>query len=132
MEALRKGETVQFTTTALDTQTDDGQFTSLAIPVKLRNQVLGVLNIRFKGKTIHPDIVTLIENATNRLALALENARLLQEIQGRAGREHVVGDITSKVRASTNVDDILKTAIKEIGEALGVSEVLIQLQNDDN
>ncbi len=102
----------------------------LAVPIKLRNQVLGVVDIRFQSANVSPELISLIEAAVNRLAVSLENARLLEEIQYRAERERLVSEISTKVRAAADVDTVLRTAIQEIGRSLGVSEVMIQLRKD--
>ncbi len=104
--------------------------TVLAVPIKVRNQVLGVVDIHFEAATISPDLISLIENTVNRLAVSLENARLLEEIQIRAERERMVSEISSKVRAASDVDSVLRTAIQEIGRSLGVSEVAVQLRKE--
>ena len=101
----------------------------LAVPIKLRDQTLGTLNLRFNSPDVSPDIIGLVQSTTDRLALALENARLLEEIQSRAEQEHLVSDISSKVRSSISVDDILRTTVSELGKSLGISEVQIQLTN---
>jgi GAF domain-containing protein len=102
-----------------------------AVPIKIREQVLGVINIRFSGKSVPVNLISLIETATNRLAIALENARLLEEIQERAEREHIVGEISSKVRSAQSIETILQTAVSELGKTLGVNEVSIQLKTTD-
>ncbi len=103
--------------------------TVLAVPIKLRNQVLGVVDIQFESGSVSPDLIALIKSTVDRLAVSLENARLLEEIQERAERERLVSEITSKVRASSEVDNILRIAAQELGRSLGVSEVLVQLRN---
>jgi len=111
-------------------ETDPTKETSiLAVPIKLRDQTLGTLNIRFDSPDVAPDIIGLVQSTTDRLALALENARLLEELQARAEQEHLVSDISSKVRSSISVDDILRTTVAELGKSLGISEVQIQLTN---
>lgn len=113
-------------------QSEDGaQQTVLALPIKLRGETLGVLNIHFSGTVIPQDLVQLMESTSNRLGLALENARLLEDIQVRAEREHLVSDISARVRSSTAVEDILSTAAAELGRSFGVSEVLVQLRPDE-
>lgn len=104
--------------------------TVLAIPIKLRNQVLGVVDIHFESASISPDLISLIEGTVSRLAVSLENARLMEEIQIRAERERMVGEISSKVRAASDVDSVLRIAIQEIGRSLGVSEVMVQLRKE--
>jgi GAF domain-containing protein len=101
----------------------------LAVPIKLRDQTLGTLNIRFNSPDVSADIIGLVQSTTDRLALALENARLLEELQERAEQEHLVSDISSKVRSSISIDDILRTTVTELGKSLGISEVQIQLTN---
>ncbi|MBA4375461.1 MAG: hypothetical protein C0401_04710 [Anaerolinea sp.] len=124
-EVLQNGRSVLQELTQDGTQSPE---TVLSVPVKLRDQVLGVINIRYQGNKVPSSMISLIETATGRLAVALENARLLEEIQDRAEREHTVGEISSKVRAAQDIDSILKTAVSELGKTLGIDEVSIQLK----
>ncbi len=102
----------------------------LAVPIKMRNQVLGVVELQFESTTISPGMVELIQGSVDRLAVSLENARLMEEIQIRAERERMVGDISAKVRAASDVDSVLRIAVQEIGKTLGVSDVMLQLRKD--
>jgi len=100
----------------------------LIVPIRLRDQVLGVINLNYSGKKVPTRLVNLVNTATDRLAVALENARLLETIQERADREHTVAEISSKVRSAQSVESILQTAVMELSKTLGVSEVSIQLK----
>jgi GAF domain-containing protein len=104
----------------------------MAVPIILRDQILGVLNIKYRGTDIPNDLAALVGNASDRLALALENARLLEQIQERADREHLIGDISSKLRSATDVDSILRTTVAELGKSLGIDEVRIQLKSAES
>lgn len=103
--------------------------TLVAVPISLRGEPLGVLNLRFDASYVPQDTVDLLENTANRLALALENARLLEELQQRAERERQIGSIVSKVRSRADIDSILRTTAEELGRSLGVAEVLVQLKD---
>ena len=127
-QAQALGETVIRVAPAQDGQ--DHPSTVLAVPIKLRNQILGVVDIRFESAAVSPDLVALIEGTVSRLAVSLENARLVEENQYRAERERVVGEISSKVRSATDVDSVLRVAVQEIGRSLGVSEVMVQLRKE--
>ncbi len=107
----------------------DGQepVSTLAVPVKLRDQVVGVLNLSFEDQAIAPDTVSLVEEVANRLALALENARLLDETRQRGQRDRLIADITAQVRASMDVERILQTAVRGLGAALGTERAFIRL-----
>jgi GAF domain-containing protein/HAMP domain-containing protein len=102
----------------------------LAVPMKLRDQIVGVLNLRFEGELASPDTVSLIEEIANRLALALENARLLEETHERAERERITADISAQIRASMDPETILQTAVRGLGAALGTDRAFVQLAVD--
>ena len=109
-----------------------GEGSILTIPIKLREQILGVIKLNYNGKKVPPKLINLVTTATERLSVALENARLLETIQERAEREHKVGEISSKVRSAQTVENILQTAAAELGRTLGVNEVSIQLKTIAN
>jgi GAF domain-containing protein len=88
---------------------------------------LGVLQVQFEGEEAPADTVAMLRTLADRLTLALETARLLEEIQQRAEQEHLVGDISARVRNSTDIEKILQTTAQELGRSLGVDEVRIQL-----
>jgi len=100
---------------------------TLAVPMKLRGQVVGVLNLRFEDEPISSETVSLVEEVANRLALALENVRLLEETRERAEQERIVANITARVRASMDPETILQTAVRELGAALGTSRAFVRM-----
>jgi two-component system sensor histidine kinase/response regulator len=51
--------------------------------------------------------------------IAFERIRLLEEAERRARREQLLREITARVRSSADVDMIMKTAVQEVGRALG-------------
>lgn len=112
------------------TESDD-QEALLLIPIMLRDQSLGVLNIKYKGKYIPPELEEMAESVSSRLSVAIENARLLEDIQSRADRERVVDSIAAKVRAARDIDSILQTTASELGRFLGVDEVRVHLKTQE-
>jgi len=108
---------------------DDGQrpLSTLAVPMRLRGQVVGVLTLRFEGDPVTFETTSLIEEIASRLALALENARLLEETQRRAERDRLVAGITGRVRSSMDLETILRTTVQELGSALGAERTLVRL-----
>jgi GAF domain-containing protein/HAMP domain-containing protein len=105
---------------------------SIVIPVKLRGRIIGVLNVKAPttNRTWNQDEINLMQAISDRLALALDNARLLQESQRRAAKEQKIGDVTAKIGASINMRSVLQTAVEELGRALPGSEVIIQFENN--
>ena len=72
----------------------------------------------------------MIEAIASQAALAMENARLLEESQQMALRERLVTEITGKVWSSPNTDFILQTALTELARALRTDEATIELKLD--
>ena len=102
---------------------------SLAIPIRLRGQTVGFINLRTNNNyKITTDDTEIAEAVTERLSLAIESATLLQSTQHRADIERVTTDISSKISSSTRFETILQTAAQELSKALGGSDVLVQIE----
>lgn len=119
--ALLQGQSVQV-------NAQPGQRSTLAVPIRLRREVLGVLNVRFDEETVPAEAVPLVEELANRLALSMENARLLAESRGRALRERQVSEITARVRAEVEVEALLERALRELGQLLDARQAAVQME----
>jgi GAF domain-containing protein len=75
------------------------------------------------------DELAMAEATAERVALALEGARLLKDAQNRAARETFLSDITAKLGTSFQMDSILRDTVEELGQALKRSTVTFQLVN---
>jgi GAF domain-containing protein/HAMP domain-containing protein len=105
---------------------------ALAIPIKVRGNVIGVLDTykwdRSKsGEEWTEEEVAFLENITEQLGVALDSARLYMETQQRAEQERLIGEVTSNMRQSLDVEAVLQTAVDEIYKALGLENIVIQL-----
>jgi len=110
-----------------------GQITTeVSIPIKLRSTTLGVMNIQFDSEKVSSNLIQMLETSAERLAIALDNARMLEEIQSQAERSRMITEIAGRVRSSSNIDEILRTAAEELGQTIGISEVIVQLSNPKN
>jgi len=108
---------------------------NVAIPIKLRGQTIGVLDVRSKKgeRSWTRDELTLLEAAAERAALALENARLVETAQRRAARERAIGDISTKIGAVSSFEYILQTAVEELGRKIGgATEVTLEINSDED
>ncbi len=104
-----------------------GDVSILAMPIKIRNEVIGVIDVHINLPYVPDNLLQLSDAINTRLAIALENARLVEELEDRTAQEKLIANITNKVRATNEIDHILKTAAEELGRSLGAAEVLIQL-----
>ncbi|MEW6241124.1 MAG: GAF domain-containing protein [Chloroflexota bacterium] len=122
-KAAETGETI------LQETDQKGALPQIAVPIKLRGEVVGVINIRLPGqRDWSEDDVDIAEAVAERLALSIENARLFQATTERAERERVISSIAAKISGSARMENILRTTAQELSNALNGSEVLIQLQ----
>ncbi len=106
----------------------DAPLKMLDLPIRLRGMAIGSLSLGVEAdRSFTAEEQAFINAVIDQAALALENARLLDETRQRAEQEKVTAGITSKVWASTDIDTILRTALREIGTALDASEAVIEL-----
>jgi GAF domain-containing protein len=99
----------------------------IAVPIQWRGYILGTVEWEIPAKTFDRNQVLLAEELVNRLAISLENARLFEESSRATERERLVNEIAAKVTGQTNIDEILQTAVREVGRALRVPQVNIHL-----
>jgi GAF domain-containing protein len=81
------------------------------------------------GKLFEPDEIGLLQTLADQATIAFERVRLLEDAQRRARREQMLREITGHVRGSADIDTIMKTAVQEIGRALG-RETFIRLAEE--
>lgn len=107
----------------------DGTLPEFALPVKVRGQVVAALEAHKHSDSgdWSPDEVTLLELLTDQLGVALESARLYQDTQHRAVEEQLIGEITSRMRATLDLETVLQTATDEIYHALGLDRIMVRL-----
>lgn len=102
----------------------------LVVPIRLRGQTIGFIDVKPKSgnRNWTQDDLTLLESAAERAALALENARLVDSAQRRASREQIIGEITSKIGAASEMEAIMQAAVEELGRKIGgAAEVIIEI-----
>jgi GAF domain-containing protein len=110
---------------------ENGEKATLAIPIRLHNEVIGVMDIRVpNAHEWETDEVDIAEAVAERLSLALESTLLLKSTQRRAEIERITADISGKIGATAQFDSILRTAAEELSRVLGGSEVLVQLHSE--
>jgi len=110
----------------------DGE-SHLAVPIRVRDQIIGAFS--FTGphlEEISNEDLSLVEAVVDRVGLALENLRLVQQATRRAEHEQLVNEITAQIVGSTDIDFILQTTVKELGRMLGAPQTSVQLKRGDS
>lgn len=119
-EAMRSGSAF--------VRTGEGAVSILTLPIKLREETVGVLNVQADGsQTWSEDELDILSAIVGRAALSIENARLLEESRRIAEREHVISDISAKIGSGTDIENILKAAVQELGAHISGAQVTVEI-----
>lgn len=100
----------------------------LAIPIKLRDEVIGVINISMPdNRPLDTDELDITQALAGRVGIAIESATLLEESRRRAARESTISAISAKVSATAEIERIMQVAVGELRQALGATEVTLRI-----
>lgn len=107
---------------------------TVAVPVKLRGEVIGILHIESSdaSREWQSDEISLMQAVAERAAFAMENARLFQDARRRAAKERLISEATARISSAFNVENILQTTAEELERVLGGSEISIQFQSKES
>jgi GAF domain-containing protein/HAMP domain-containing protein len=123
--ANNQDERPEIMETALETgEITYGEDATVAIPIKIRDQVLGAVRLE-KDDPQTPwteDEIEVMSSIADQLSIALDSARLYSDTQRRAERERLVTEITTKIRSTTEPDQMLQIAVNELKNVLNVDQ----------
>jgi len=108
---------------------DQGE--ALLIPLVLRDRTLGSIEIygrRPEGWSAEERAA--LGKVAAQVASALESAALLEETQRQRVREQLINEITFQMRATMNPTAVVHSGMRELGRALGATEVVVRLAAD--
>jgi GAF domain-containing protein len=105
---------------------------TLAIPSTLRGEVLGALQVgeANQAREWTEEDLTFMQAVADQVALALDNARLIEETERRAQRERLVAEISSRMFAANDLETIVQIAGVELGRALHVKQTLVRVRSE--
>lgn len=99
---------------------------TLSVPIIARGVPLGAVRLT-KSETAWTDgEKAMVATVVEQLGLALDSARLYEDTQIRAARERVAREVSDHMRATVDWDDLMQTAVQEIGQAVQASRVFVQ------
>jgi transcriptional regulator with GAF, ATPase, and Fis domain len=104
------------------------QNSEMTLPVKLRGEIVGMLNVKVDGeRKWTEDEMDIINAIVGRAALSIENARLLAESRLAVEKERAISDISAKISTNSQIETILKTVVRELGNQIGNAQVSIEI-----
>jgi GAF domain-containing protein len=105
----------------------------IVAPLAIKGQVVGVISVanRPGQRQLTQHDVELILALAGPAATAIENVRLLEATQRRAERERLIRQITTRVRAATDIESVLETTASELAHTLSVPRAIVRLTTGD-
>lgn len=105
---------------------------TLVVPMVAGGRVLGTINMGSRhSNAFSEEDQTLVSQAARQIGVAMENARLFAEAQARAEREETVSRVASQLQERTDVELMLQTTLRELGQALGAKRARVRMQLGD-
>ncbi|HYN80002.1 MAG TPA: ATP-binding protein [Gemmatimonadaceae bacterium] len=91
---------------------DGAAASALVLPLVARDQLLGVMELYTRRRKLDPDDVVLAEDTSRRAALAIDNARLHEQVTlGLRARDDMIGIVSHDLRNPVNAVKMLTGAI---------------------
>jgi GAF domain-containing protein len=121
-DAMRTATTQQQTHIVASDETN-----LIAVPIILRGQVLGAIEVELDGTTSTSDSTEMIQAISQRLAISLESARLFEETQEATLQEQQINEIVTSYETAVTIDELLQVTLEKLQQSLGAEEGKIRL-----
>ena len=100
----------------------------LALPLVSRGQVLGAMTVQSaEVAAFSEQDIAILQTMSDQVAIAIENARLIEQTERRAQREARLNLIAQQLRQTTDIHTILQTATEQLSLALDTSHAQARL-----
>lgn len=93
---------------------------TIFLPLLVGGSWIGYVGLFYqKAISFSPTEIRRLEVLSRQAATAIQGIYLLRRSEDRARREQQLREIAARVHNSTNVESIMRTAVEEVGKALG-------------
>lgn len=99
----------------------------VALPLIIRKETAAVVYLQHCdfNRAWSEDEIDLLESFMAQLSIAIEKAKLYRQSQKRTNYAELLNKLTTQIRSSLNLDEILKNTVNELGEALHASRCFL-------
>ena len=110
----------------------DSVRSELAVPLMLQGKCIGVLDIQSR----HPDYFTrdqqnILTLLASRLAVAIENARLFQQVRSQAETLLLLNEVSRETGSILDVEELLRRAAEQIKRVIDYQILSLMLYDDE-
>jgi GAF domain-containing protein/HAMP domain-containing protein len=106
-----------------------GTNAEIAVPISYGGELSGVLDVQHDvAGGLGEDDAILLQAIAGQVAVALQNARLLEKTRQHSRQAAMANVISQRIRRATSVEEVLQLAARELGQALGSERARVQLR----
>ncbi|OQA21586.1 MAG: Methyl-accepting chemotaxis protein McpB [Chloroflexi bacterium ADurb.Bin360] len=102
---------------------------TVVLPLRIREQPVGLVRLQ-KPQAAGgwgEEELALMSSVVEQMSVALESARLYQDTQDRAQQERLIGEVTSRIRETLDIERMLRIAADELRARLGLERLVVRL-----
>lgn len=101
----------------------------LGAPLIVSGDIIGAIIIQDleNEHRFDEDDKQLLSALAAQVAVAIRNVGLIEDMRAQSDREHLLFDITSKIRRSIDIQSILEITASEVGRSLGLRSATIEI-----
>lgn len=94
----------------------------IGAPLRIGEQPIGAIGLQSytTSDAYNEQHLRLLTAVASQAAIAIESARLFEQVQGRARQEQILREVTARVHAAVDAEAILRIAAREINRSLGL------------
>jgi GAF domain-containing protein len=106
---------------------------TLSLPISLRGSTIGQLEVvPDADEPDRDEVEAVLEAVAERIALALDNTRLVEQAQRAAWREQIINRVSAKIQHAPDLRSVLRVAVTELSHAFDAPRGFIELGADDD
>ncbi len=109
-------------------------YSVVVIPLLVRETVIGLIGLEISdpSRRFSEEDLQLFDQLSVQISTAVEVARSVEQSRVRAERERMIGEITARMRATMDVETVLRTAVDEIYHSGDYTEVSVYLATEED
>jgi GAF domain-containing protein len=102
----------------------------LGVPIIAGRNILGAIVVQDleQEQRFNEDDMLLLTTLAGQIAISVRNTRLMEETRRLAHHEKIVSEMSNKISQSIDIENILKTAVRELGQLPNVTDASIYLR----
>ncbi|MEZ4513751.1 MAG: GAF domain-containing protein [Chloroflexota bacterium] len=100
----------------------------LALPLRVRGRIIGALTVQsVRPNHFSEELIETLLAMSDQMSVAIENAQLIAQVQGRAERQRKLNQISALLHSTSDVNSIIEIGLKALSEHIGHADVELAL-----